>query len=112
VPTSHGAGVRKVNLGRETNRHSPGSQTVGVTWSPGCETCRQENVAFGHYAAFLACFAAFLLQTALLVFGKEPIVSRIFILLNTVVLFLCVVAASSKKLLPTHIEILELGAHI
>lgn len=47
----------------------------------------------GIRAAFFACFATLLMQTALLVFGKDLIVSRIFILLSTVVLFLCVVAA-------------------
>lgn len=47
----------------------------------------------GIRAAFFACFATLLMQTALLVFGKELIVSRVFILLSTVVLFLCVVAA-------------------
>jgi exopolysaccharide biosynthesis polyprenyl glycosylphosphotransferase len=47
----------------------------------------------GIRAAFFACFATLLLQTALLVFGKELIVSRIFILLSNFVLFLCVVAA-------------------
>ena len=45
----------------------------------------------GIRAAFLACFSALLLQTALLVFVKQLIVSRIFILLSNVILFLCVV---------------------
>jgi exopolysaccharide biosynthesis polyprenyl glycosylphosphotransferase len=47
----------------------------------------------GIRAAFLACFATLLLQTALLVFVKQLIVSRIFILLSNAILFLCVVAA-------------------
>ena len=46
----------------------------------------------GIRAAFLACFATLLLQTALLVFVKQLIVSRIFILLSNAILFLCVVA--------------------
>ncbi len=47
----------------------------------------------GIRAAFLACFATLLLQTALLVFVRPLIVSRIFILLSNVILFLCVVTA-------------------
>ncbi len=47
----------------------------------------------GIRASFFACFATLLMQTALLVFGKELIVSRTFILLSNVVLFICVVAA-------------------
>jgi exopolysaccharide biosynthesis polyprenyl glycosylphosphotransferase len=46
----------------------------------------------GIRAAFLACFTTLLLQTALLVFVKPLIVSRIFILLSNTILFLCVVA--------------------
>src|ERR1700675_152271 len=46
----------------------------------------------GIRAAFLACFATLLLQTALLVFVKPLIVSRIFILLSDAILFLSVVA--------------------
>jgi exopolysaccharide biosynthesis polyprenyl glycosylphosphotransferase len=46
----------------------------------------------GIRAAFLACFATLLLQTALLVFVKPLIVSRIFILLGNAILFLSVVA--------------------
>jgi exopolysaccharide biosynthesis polyprenyl glycosylphosphotransferase len=46
----------------------------------------------GIRAAFLACFATLLLQTALLVFVKQLIVSRIFILLGNAILCLCVVA--------------------
>jgi len=46
----------------------------------------------GIRAAFLACFATLLLQTALLVFVKPLTVSRIFILLSNAILFLCVVA--------------------
>ncbi len=47
----------------------------------------------GIRAAFLACFVTLLLQTALLVFVKQLIVSRIFILLSNVILFLGVVIA-------------------
>ena len=47
----------------------------------------------GIRATFLACFAAFCLQTALLVFSRQLIISRIFILLSNVILSLCVVAA-------------------
>ena len=47
----------------------------------------------GIRAAFLACFATLLLQSALLVFVKPLIVSRIFIVLSNAILFLCVVAA-------------------
>jgi exopolysaccharide biosynthesis polyprenyl glycosylphosphotransferase len=46
----------------------------------------------GIRAAFLACFATFCLQTALLVFVNQLIISRIFILLSNAILFLCVVA--------------------
>jgi Undecaprenyl-phosphate glucose phosphotransferase len=46
----------------------------------------------GIRAAFFACFATLLLQTALLVFVKPLIVSRIFILLSNAILFLSVVA--------------------
>jgi len=45
----------------------------------------------GIRASFFACFATLLLQTALIVFVKQLIVSRIFILLSNAVLFLCVV---------------------
>lgn len=47
----------------------------------------------GIRATFLACFATLCLQTVLLVFSRQLIVSRIFILLSNVILFLCVVAA-------------------
>jgi exopolysaccharide biosynthesis polyprenyl glycosylphosphotransferase len=47
----------------------------------------------GIRATFLACFVTLLLQTALLVFVKQLVVSRIFMLLSNAVLFLCVVAA-------------------
>ncbi len=47
----------------------------------------------GIRAAFLACFVTLLLQTALIVFVKELIVSRIFILLSNLILFLSVVIA-------------------
>jgi len=47
----------------------------------------------GIRAAFLACFVTLLLQTALIVFVKQLIVSRIFILLSNVILFLGVVIA-------------------
>jgi exopolysaccharide biosynthesis polyprenyl glycosylphosphotransferase len=46
----------------------------------------------GIRAAFFACFAMLLLQTALLVFVKPLIISRIFILLSNAILFLSVVA--------------------
>jgi exopolysaccharide biosynthesis polyprenyl glycosylphosphotransferase len=46
----------------------------------------------GIRAAFLACFATFLLQTAFLVFVQDLIVSRTFILLSNLFLFLLVVA--------------------
>jgi exopolysaccharide biosynthesis polyprenyl glycosylphosphotransferase len=49
----------------------------------------------GIRAAFLACFATLLLQTALLVFVKHMVVSRIFILLSNAILFLCVVIVRS-----------------
>jgi exopolysaccharide biosynthesis polyprenyl glycosylphosphotransferase len=47
----------------------------------------------GIRAAFLACFATFCLQTALLVFVNQLVISRIFIVLSNTILFLCVVAA-------------------
>jgi len=46
----------------------------------------------GIRAAFFACFATLLLQTALIAFVKPLIVSRIFILLSNAILFLSVVA--------------------
>ena len=46
----------------------------------------------GIRAAFLACFATFLLQTALLVFVSQLVISRTFILLSNIILFLLVVA--------------------
>lgn len=46
----------------------------------------------GIRAAFFACFATFCLQTALLVFVRQLVISRIFIVLSTAILFLCVVA--------------------
>jgi exopolysaccharide biosynthesis polyprenyl glycosylphosphotransferase len=46
----------------------------------------------GIRAAFLACFATFLLQSAFLVFVQDLIVSRTFILLSNLLLFLLVVA--------------------
>jgi Undecaprenyl-phosphate glucose phosphotransferase len=46
----------------------------------------------GIRAAFFACFATLLLQTALLVFVRPLIVSRIFIVLSNAILFLSVVA--------------------
>jgi Undecaprenyl-phosphate glucose phosphotransferase len=45
----------------------------------------------GIRAAFFACFSTLLLQTALIVFIKQLVVSRIFILLSNAILFLCVV---------------------
>jgi len=47
----------------------------------------------GIRAAFLACFTTFLLQTALLVFVRQLVISRIFLFITNVVLFLSVVAA-------------------
>jgi len=46
----------------------------------------------GIRAAFLACFATLLLQTALMVFVNRLTISRIFIALSNTILFLCVVA--------------------
>ena len=46
----------------------------------------------GIRAGFLACFATLCLQTALLVFVNQLIISRTFILLSNTILFLCVVA--------------------
>ena len=46
----------------------------------------------GIRAAFLACLVTLLLQTALLVFAKQLIISRVFVLLSNVILFLGVVA--------------------
>jgi len=67
-------------------------------WVLAANYCKLPSVAdlFWEYtgirAAFLACFATLLLQTALLVFFKQLVVSRIFILLGNAILFLCVVA--------------------
>lgn len=47
----------------------------------------------GIRAAFFACFVTLLLQTGLIVFVKQLVVSRIFILLSNVILFLGVVIA-------------------
>ncbi len=47
----------------------------------------------GIRAAFLACFVTFLLQTALLVFVRQLIISRVFIVYTNAILFLLVVAA-------------------
>jgi exopolysaccharide biosynthesis polyprenyl glycosylphosphotransferase len=47
----------------------------------------------GIRTAFRACLVTLLLQAVLLLFVKELIVSRIFILLFNVILFLCIVAA-------------------
>ena len=46
----------------------------------------------GIRAAFIACFVTLLFQTTLLVFAKQLIISRIFVLLSNVILFLSVVA--------------------
>jgi exopolysaccharide biosynthesis polyprenyl glycosylphosphotransferase len=46
----------------------------------------------GIRAAFLACFGTFCLQATLLVFGRQLIISRAFILLSNAILFLCAVA--------------------
>ena len=45
----------------------------------------------GIRAAFLACFTTFLLQTALLVFVRQLIISRTFLFITNVILFLSVV---------------------
>jgi exopolysaccharide biosynthesis polyprenyl glycosylphosphotransferase len=45
----------------------------------------------GIRAAFLACFTTFLLQTALLVFARELVISRTFLFITNVILFLSVV---------------------
>lgn len=47
----------------------------------------------GIRAAFFACFSTFLLQTALLVFVRQLVISRIFILLTNGILFVLVVGA-------------------
>jgi exopolysaccharide biosynthesis polyprenyl glycosylphosphotransferase len=47
----------------------------------------------GIRAAFFACFTTFLLQTALLVFVRQLIISRTFLFVTNVILFLLVVAA-------------------
>jgi exopolysaccharide biosynthesis polyprenyl glycosylphosphotransferase len=46
----------------------------------------------GIRAAFFACFTTFLLQTALLVFVRQLVISRSFLFITNVVLFLSVVA--------------------
>jgi exopolysaccharide biosynthesis polyprenyl glycosylphosphotransferase len=46
----------------------------------------------GIRAAFLSCFATLCLQTALLVFVNQLVISRTFIVLSNIILFLCVVA--------------------
>jgi Undecaprenyl-phosphate glucose phosphotransferase len=47
----------------------------------------------GIRAAFFACFTTFLLQTALLVFIRQLVISRTFLFITNVILFLSVVAA-------------------
>jgi exopolysaccharide biosynthesis polyprenyl glycosylphosphotransferase len=47
----------------------------------------------GIRAAFFACFTTFLLQTALLVFVRQLVISRSFLFITNVILFLSVVAA-------------------
>jgi exopolysaccharide biosynthesis polyprenyl glycosylphosphotransferase len=47
----------------------------------------------GIRAAFFACFTTFLLQTALLVFVRQLVISRTFLFITNVTLFLSVVAA-------------------
>jgi exopolysaccharide biosynthesis polyprenyl glycosylphosphotransferase len=47
----------------------------------------------GIRAAFFACFTTFLLQTALLVFVRQLVISRSFLFVTNVILFLSVVAA-------------------
>lgn len=46
----------------------------------------------GIRAAFFACFTTFLLQTALLVFDRQLIISRTFLFITNLILFLSVVA--------------------
>src|SRR5436305_6380157 len=65
----------------------------------------------GIRAAFFACFTTFLLQTALLVFVRQLIISRIFLFVTNVILFLLVVAArnffrltSASTILPRKCE--------
>jgi exopolysaccharide biosynthesis polyprenyl glycosylphosphotransferase len=65
----------------------------------------------GIRAAFLACLATLLLQTALLVFVKALVVSRVFIVISNAILFLSVVAtrnffrlASASSSLPRKCE--------
>src|ERR1700745_1335908 len=45
----------------------------------------------GIRAAFFACFTTFLLQTALLVFVRQLVISRAFLFLTNLILFLSVV---------------------
>lgn len=47
----------------------------------------------GIRAAFFACFTTFLLQTALLVFLRQLVISRTFLFVTNVIVFLLVVAA-------------------
>src|SRR5581483_142763 len=47
----------------------------------------------GIRAAFIACFTTLLLQTALLVFVRQLVISRTFLFVTNVILFLSVVAA-------------------
>lgn len=70
-----------------------------IVWVLGANFYKLSSVAdlFWEYtgirAALFACFTTLLLQTALLVFVKPLIVSRIFILFSNAILFLSVVAA-------------------
>jgi exopolysaccharide biosynthesis polyprenyl glycosylphosphotransferase len=47
----------------------------------------------GIRAAFVACFTTFLLQTALLVFARQLLISRTFLFVTNLILFLSVVVA-------------------
>src|SRR5437868_10337172 len=70
-----------------------------VTWILAANYSKLSTVAdlFWEYtgirAAFFACFTTFLLQTALLVFVRQLIISRTFLFVTNVILFLLVVAA-------------------
>lgn len=68
-----------------------------VTWVSAANYYKVSSVAdlFWEYtgirAAFFACFATLLLQTALLAFVKPLVVSRVFIVISNAILFLSVV---------------------
>lgn len=70
-----------------------------ITWILAANYSKLSTVAdlFWEYtgirAAFFACFTTFLLQTALLVFVRQLVISRTFLFITNVILFLSVVAA-------------------